>query len=863
MKRSALPCVMRSIAQHGSPHPDGWAKQLTHRNLKNHRQPMIFLGMQRRCSGYPWHENISKRQVKAPKIYLRDSGLLHALLDIPTLRHLHGHPKVGASWEGFVIESLLCRIGARPDQCYLWATHAGAELDLLVVAGRRRLGFEIKRTVAPRATPSMRLAWRDLSLDSLSVIHAGADTFPIAEGIRAIGLSRYIASSIEAQSSHARSTPRSVPRCAGCATSRVQSLATFAARLGIRAHAGCRNGSPPGERAAGRGVGADPRGAAAIAGASCHATEGRRGRCPYMRCKQFWTGSGWRPLVLPTRSHTQHHRRLATNCYHRRMQHGMQRTERRFVSASRLLGLLLVCVSVGCSARTPAARPTQQRFVTPGKSSATYRTHAPAGTALRGEDAGPLGKVVADAFARRTPAPAPDPRLAQLGEWIAAALNENGGPPPAAVIDLWTRQLGLVEPTPHMVVLGAGSARALEDPLREEIAALLQRQRYSHYGLATRERAGTVFAVLVISWRWLELEPLPRAVAAGSKLQLRGRLLGGLRDAQLVVAAPDGSSQHSASQSGTRFVLPIPLRGTGAHRVEVLAGSEFGTTVAANFPLYVGVPAQSSIEITTDTAAPLSEDEALDRFVTLINQERRRAGLAPVERNTALDKVALAHSQDMHQHGFVGHTSPTTGSAEQRVTRAGIRTGMVAENIGRGYSPDEVHRGLMDSPGHRANLLQPLATHLGLGLVLEREDERTVYLLTQLFARFARKVDLDDARDQLRDALNTARSRRGARPLSDDTTLSQACTEAARAFFTSEPGSSRDRLLERLQRKAAASAKYRRMAVVMTVVSAVDEAAKLQALLDPAARALALGLAQGTRSDTVEHAIAIVAIVGY
>lgn len=138
----------------------------------------------------PWHENISKRQVKAPKVYLRDSGLLHALLDVPTLRHLFGHPKVGASWEGFVIEALITRLGVRPDQCYFWATHAGAELDFLVIAGARRLGFEIKRTVAPHATPSMRAALRDLSLDSLSVIHAGADSFPVADGIRAIGLPR-------------------------------------------------------------------------------------------------------------------------------------------------------------------------------------------------------------------------------------------------------------------------------------------------------------------------------------------------------------------------------------------------------------------------------------------------------------------------------------------------------------------------------------------------------------------------------------------------------------------------------------------------------------------------------------------------
>jgi predicted AAA+ superfamily ATPase len=140
----------------------------------------------------PWHENLSKRQVKAPKLYLRDSGLLHALLDIETAKQLHGHPKVGASWEGFVIESIVARLGVRAEQCYFWATHAGAELDLLVVAGGKRLGFEIKRTVAPRLTPSMKTAMSDLALDSLTVIHAGAETFPLAKGVRAIGISRLL-----------------------------------------------------------------------------------------------------------------------------------------------------------------------------------------------------------------------------------------------------------------------------------------------------------------------------------------------------------------------------------------------------------------------------------------------------------------------------------------------------------------------------------------------------------------------------------------------------------------------------------------------------------------------------------------------
>jgi predicted AAA+ superfamily ATPase len=140
----------------------------------------------------PWHENLSKRQVKAPKLYIRDSGLLHTLLDIQTLDQLESHPKLGASFEGFCVEAILGRVGARADQCYFWATHGGAELDLLVVAGERRRGFEIKRTVAPRVTPSMLSALADLRLESLDVVHAGTDTFPLGRGIRALALSRLL-----------------------------------------------------------------------------------------------------------------------------------------------------------------------------------------------------------------------------------------------------------------------------------------------------------------------------------------------------------------------------------------------------------------------------------------------------------------------------------------------------------------------------------------------------------------------------------------------------------------------------------------------------------------------------------------------
>ena len=134
----------------------------------------------------PWYQNMSKRQVKAPKVYIRDSGILHGLLGIESFLALEKHPKIGASWEGFVLSELLHQLKVEPSEAYFWATHAGAELDLLVFINGQPIGFEIKRTTSPKMTPSINNSLTDLKLDRLFVIHAGDHEFQIHEKVNAI-----------------------------------------------------------------------------------------------------------------------------------------------------------------------------------------------------------------------------------------------------------------------------------------------------------------------------------------------------------------------------------------------------------------------------------------------------------------------------------------------------------------------------------------------------------------------------------------------------------------------------------------------------------------------------------------------------
>ncbi len=136
----------------------------------------------------PWHENLRKRQVKAPKVYVRDSGLLHTLLGITNQRDLEYHPKVGASWEGYAVEEILKAV--QPDEAYYWATYNRAELDLLLFKNGQRIGVECKRTDAPRFTPSMRIALADLKLDHLYVAYPGTKAYKLARNVEVVQLAK-------------------------------------------------------------------------------------------------------------------------------------------------------------------------------------------------------------------------------------------------------------------------------------------------------------------------------------------------------------------------------------------------------------------------------------------------------------------------------------------------------------------------------------------------------------------------------------------------------------------------------------------------------------------------------------------------
>jgi hypothetical protein len=247
----------------------------------------------------------------------------------------------------------------------------------------------------------------------------------------------------------------------------------------------------------------------------------------------------------------------------------------------------------------------------------------------------------------------------------------------------------------------------------------------------------------------------------------------------------------------------------------------------------------------------------------LLNDSRSDVGAGPLVREEQLDEISVAHSRDMVDNEFVGHESPSTGGAPDRVRRAGLESGLILENIGRGYSATEIHRGLMASPGHRANILNPDVTHVGVGVVVEEEGDRRAFVATELFVRMNREVDLSNAPEQLLAIINENRRRRGADPVELDPNLQRAAQRGAEHYF-GEPDLTQQDVVDE------ASASLRRFAIafsrvggLMAVVDQIEEAGQLEPTFDGDLRYVGIGVAQGSRPDVPSNSIAVVIMLAW
>lgn len=333
----------------------------------------------------------------------------------------------------------------------------------------------------------------------------------------------------------------------------------------------------------------------------------------------------------------------------------------------------------------------------------------------------------------------PDPRLGQVALAVAQGSDFGEIAPRGSFVSYLGQRAGLVEPTPQIWLSAATRADMLSAAIEPSVREVASAAPLTHCGgaLLTTEQ-GSVLAV-AFSGRFLTLhQDLPRSLPRPAYVPLNATLAQTYHHPALAITYPDGRVERVPLPAQKKIKHLLQFDAAGIHQVELLAEGPQGMAVLAVIPLRVGdapEPAAPPFE------AGETESDAsgvIDRLYTLIDAERKARKLPTLKRDRKLSKIALAHSEDMDAHHFVAHSSKSTGTASDRVTRAGLTPNLVLENIGRGYSASEIHEGLMASPGHRANLIHPDATHIGLGVVVQREGDRLAFLVTQVFVAFPR-----------------------------------------------------------------------------------------------------------------------------
>ena len=356
----------------------------------------------------------------------------------------------------------------------------------------------------------------------------------------------------------------------------------------------------------------------------------------------------------------------------------------------------------------------------------------------------PFSRALLDAVAESAEgsgaaAPVPEERRHALARDIAR-LSRVERPPPSEAVRFLTSHHGIVDTDPLIFTLrGPADEPSALEHFRRALPRVFRRGRWNRVGLGSHRRDAREMTTVVLLWeQYLELAPLPRRVASGKGAAISGRFLGKYQSPQLVMTLPGGFVRRlPLGQRRDEFDAELRCSfGDGRYQIEMVAADATGPLVLANFPVFCGV------DPPVDVAAHDEEDpddidpaQAEQEIFALINQDRRAAGLLPLVWDNRLAAIARAHSRDMAENRFVAHVSPTTGDTEARVRRAGGRYGLVLENVGQEGGVRQAHQGFMNSPGHRANVLNEAATTVGIGVVVNHRQGGAPLVVTELFAR--------------------------------------------------------------------------------------------------------------------------------
>ena len=460
------------------------------------------------------------------------------------------------------------------------------------------------------------------------------------------------------------------------------------------------------------------------------------------------------------------------------------------------------------------------------------------------------------------PAPVADARLFRACAELAEIVPEDGVID-YSLVEFALQRNGIIEPSPHlMVVWGDVDAPDLiVQQLEPRLAENLADGAVARLGIgaARRKPDGTGAVVFALQGSAIATNPMPRALPDGGSFAIDAVVDARFHDPEVFVTHDDGTTDRLALEPGRSggFKTAVACaRHHGRQQVEIAAVDPSGSTVLANFPVWCGSepPASVTFAPARDDDGPISASEAEQRLLQLLNHDRQAAGLPALVWDPRVAAVARAHSDEMRRTGIVAHISPTTGSAADRVRAANIKTAVVLENVARAYAVAEAHAGLMNSPGHRTNVLSPQATHVGIGVTYGDEVAgRREMFLTQVFIRIPPKIDPAKASDVVRDKLQAVR------PVGIDPKLSAVAGDVARGLAA---GKSRDELWPGARKRLDALAgQYTRVGSVVTAVADLSTLDARELFGDYKPDDLGIGIAQGPNPEIGDNAVWIVLLM--
>jgi uncharacterized protein YkwD len=293
--------------------------------------------------------------------------------------------------------------------------------------------------------------------------------------------------------------------------------------------------------------------------------------------------------------------------------------------------------------------------------------------------------------------------------------------------------------------------------------------------------------VTVILWeRHTVLEPFPTLPLLNKSYRLAGRVDPGFRKLQVVVTLPNGKVTESAlgASPDGRFDAVVPFdRGAGEYSVEITAEGRLGPAVLDLMHCYAGVAYPPPVMPPAAVAAPADLRQAERMMLDMVNRARLDAGLPPLLFDERVAEVARKHGQDMATNRFFAHVSPTQGDLSDRMKRGGIAVKKCTENLATNQTLSGAHQGLMESPGHRKNILDPDVSRLGIGIV--RSDGGQL-LVTEDFTQPYQALDAGVVGAQFLADLNASRARDGNRPLTSSPILDRIAAENSRAMMVKE-----------------------------------------------------------------------------